>query len=287
MTWPPTPAAWEKYSAAGWLQPLPLGRNSVRIHNERIGEVDRYIRNFGHEDLNAKIPDYERLIRYLGKARKIDSSTRILEVGTGTGWFPILCRLNGLQCKGLDISPQLIELAKEIGKRHGVVPDIELGNVEVDDLGVERYDAIVASSVFEHIEFWRPALTNIYRALSPGGALFFESSNKYMLQFSRGESTIPFYGWLPDRARYELRKVTHGKDVMKLGIDFHQFTYPQLRRVFAETGFRDILDVIDLLDVEGRKGLKRWVLATAKSSRAMRRLVLTFFVAATTFVCRK
>ena len=260
----------------------------MRVHNEKLGEVDRYIRNFGHQELSGKIPEYERVIRYLEKARKIDSHTRILEIGTGTGWFPILCQLNGLHCKGLDISPQLIELAMDLGRRHGIVPDIELGNVEVDDIGVEKYDAIIASSVFEHIEFWRPALTNIYRALRPGGALFFESSNKYMLNFGAGEfGGFPFYGWLPDRARYELRKVTHGKDVMKLGIDFHQFTYPQLRRAFGETGFRKILDVIDLLDIEGRKGLKRRVLSAAKSSRPMRRLVLTLFVDATTFVCRK
>lgn len=260
----------------------------MRIHSERIGEVDRYIRNCGHEDLNAKIPEYERLLRYLRKAREIDSDTRILEIGTGTGWFPILCQINGLHCKGLDISPQLVEVAMQMGKRYGIVPDIELGNVEVDDIGVEKYDAIIASSVFEHIELWRPALDNIYRALRPGGALFFESSNKYMLSSPSGEfAEFPLYGWLPDRARYELRKVTHGRDIMKLGIDFHQFTYPQLRRAFRETGFREILDVIDLLDIEGRKGLKRRVLAAAKSYGPVRSLVLTFLVEATTFVCRK
>lgn len=259
----------------------------MKVHNESIGEIDRYIRNFGQEDLNAKIPEYERILRYLRKAREIDSNARILEIGTGTGWFPILCQLKGMQCKGLEISPQLIEVAMGMGRREGVVPDIELGNVEVDDIGVEKYDAIVASSVFEHIEFWRPALTNIYKALKPGGALFFESTNKYMLKSLSAEFAVPFYGWLPDRARYELRKLTHGKDVMKLGIDFHQFTYPQLRRAFRQTGFQEILDVIDLLDLDGRTGLNRWVLATAKSSRPLRGMVLTFGVDATTFVCRK
>ena len=260
----------------------------MRVHGESIGEIDRYIENFGREELNAKIPAFERLIRYLEKVRKIDSDTRILEIGTGTGWFPILCQLNGLRCQGLDISPHLIEAAVKIGKRHGVVLDIGLGNVEVDPLGVEKYDAIVASSIFEHIEAWRPALANVYGALRPGGALFFESTNKYMLNSRSGEfPQFPFYGWLPDRARYQLRKVTHGKDVMKLGIDFHQFTYPQLRRAFRETGFRKILDVIDLLDMEGRKGIERRALAAAKSFRPMRRLVLTFLVDATTFVCQK
>lgn len=117
--------------------------------------------------------------------------------------------------------------------------------------------------------------------------MFFESTNKYMLKSLSAEFGVPFYGWLPDRARYEFRKLVHGKDIMKLGIDFHQFTYPQLRRAFTETGFREILDAIDLLDVEGRKGLKRRLIAAAKSHAPVRSLVLTFLVDATTFVCRK
>jgi hypothetical protein len=108
-----------------------------------------------------------------------------------------------------------------------------------------------------------------------------------MLSSLSAEYAVPFYGWLPDRARYALRKVVQDKDIMKLGIDFHQFTYPQLRRAFAETGFREILDVIDLLDIDGRTGLNRRVIAAAKSFRPLRGMVLAFGVDATTFVCRK
>jgi SAM-dependent methyltransferase len=236
----------------------------VKVHNESIGEIDRYIRNFGQEDLNAKIPEYERILRYLRKAREIDSNARILEIGTGTGWFPILCQLKGMQCKGLEISPQLIEVAMGMGRREGVVPDIELGNVEVDDIGVEKYDAIVASSVFEHIEFWRPALTNIYKALKPGGALFFESTNKYMLKSLSAEFAVPFYGWLPDRARYELRKAhVHGQGRHEAGDRFPPvYLSPTAAGLQRKRVSSEILDVIDLLDLDGRTGLNRRVLAS-------------------------
>ena len=70
----------------------------------------------------------------------------------------------------------------EIGKRNGIVPDIELGNVEDTDIGKDRYDVIIASSVFEHVEYWRRGLEKVYTALKPNGALFFESTNKYMLR---------------------------------------------------------------------------------------------------------
>ena len=260
----------------------------MRIHHERIAEIDRYIENFGKESLESKLPYYERYIRYIEKVKKINPSMQLLEIGTGTGWFPMLCQKHGLKCKGLEISPQLIELAMQIGEQNGLAPDIELGNVEDDDIGKEKYDVIVASSVFEHVEHWRAGLKKAYDALKPGGVLFFESTNKFMMNTKASEyQKIPLYGWLPDWARYRFRMIVHGKDVMKLGIDFNQFTYPLLRRTFRELGFRKIVDVIDLLDVEGRSGAKLKVIEAARSSSLMRHFVLTFLVDATTFVCVK
>ncbi len=108
----------------------------MRVYQETIPDIDRYLANYGSYELKDKTPEYERYLSYVGKLRKVDASMRILEVGTGTGWFPLLCKANGLQCKGLEISPQLIEFAMQMGKRNGIVPDIELGNVEDNDIGV-------------------------------------------------------------------------------------------------------------------------------------------------------
>jgi ubiquinone/menaquinone biosynthesis C-methylase UbiE len=258
----------------------------MHIHHERIAGIDAYIEKHQHETLDSRIPDFERLIRYIRKGRVIDANTKMLEIGTGTAWFPMLCMANGLQCVGMDISPHLIEHAKELGRRNGYVPEIMLGNVETEPLGVEKYDVIVASSIFEHVQDWKGGLANVYRALKPGGAMFFESTNKFMLNFNTGEYPgFPFYGWLPDFARYGIRKMIHGDDVMKLGIDFHQFTYPLLRRTFREIGFRKVLDVIDLLDARG--GMKGQALAVAQAFPPARHLILAFLIDGSTFVCVK
>jgi 2-polyprenyl-3-methyl-5-hydroxy-6-metoxy-1,4-benzoquinol methylase len=263
-----------------------MGR--MQIHQEPIREIDRFIANEGSYDLADKIPSYERYLAFVSKLRKVEPGMRILEVGTGTGWFPILCKANGLDCKGLEISPQLLELGMEIGKRNGIVPDIELGNVEDTDIGKDKYDVIIASSVFEHVEYWRRGLEKVYTALKPNGVLFFESTNKYTLKFSATEyPALPFYGWLPDSARYGLRRRVHGDDVMKLGIDFTQFTYPMLRRTFKEIGFRRMLDVVDLVDPARLPPSKRTVTNVSRSFSPARWLVLTFIMQATTFVCSK
>ena len=256
----------------------------MKIHYEELPEIRRYIKNQQHYGLQGKVAQYERYLRLIGKARKVDPATRMLEVGTGTGWFPLLCKANGLQCKGLEISPQLIKVAMELGAENGIVPDLALGNVEDTDIGTGEYDVIIASAVFEHVEKWYEGRTRIYRALRPGGVLFFESTNKFSLKPT--EFPIPFYGSLPDSLRYRLRIMVQGPEIMKLGIDFHQFRYGLLRRTFREVGFSRYLDSVDLSDLGRLHGLKRAMMSAAKRNAWARALLLTF-VDATTLVCTK
>lgn len=258
----------------------------MEIHREELGDVTRYIDSHRHLKLEDKEKAYENLLRYIRRVRPVDASVRMLEVGTGTGWFPLLCKKNGLRCKGLEISPQLVAFAREVGKRYGIEPDIELGNLEETDLGEGKYDVIVCNSVFEHVERWREGLAIVYRALAPGGVLLFESTNKF--SFTSGEwPAFPVYGWLPDAARYQLRMWVHGKDIMKLGIDFHQFRYPLLRRTFKDLGFTRILDRVDLINpAELGSSWKRSVATICKTSPIAKHTVLTFFDA-TTFICIK
>lgn len=257
----------------------------MQIEHQELAEIRRFIENERAHGLEGKAAKYDRYIRLIGRARKVDAETRILEVGTGTGWFPILCKLNGLQCKGLEISPQLIEEAMRIGSEVGITPDIELGNLEETDMGEEQYDAIVASSVFEHVERWREGLTRAYRALRPGGALFFESTNKF--SFTSGEyQGVPLYGWFPDALRYRIRVAAQGPEIMRLGIDFNQFRYPQLRKAFREIGFRTVLDAVDLAELDRLRGYRRTLVSAAKRCAPIRFALLTF-MDATTLVCTK
>ncbi len=258
----------------------------MEIHYDQLSDVDRYLHMHGRLRLEEKQQAFENILRYIRKVRSVTPPCRILEVGTGVGWFPLLCKLNGLSCKGLEISPQLIEFARNLGRDYGVEPDLELGNLETVDLGEAQYEVIVCSSVFEHVQRWREGLQRVYRALTTGGVLFFESTNKFSL--SSGEwPAFPFYGWLPDGVRYRLRKLAHGPDIMELGIDFHQFTYPRLRRAFRETGFSRVLDRVELSDPESvASPVKRFTLGACRRFPPARHLVLAFFEA-TTFACVK
>jgi len=257
----------------------------MKSHQEELTDITRYLKNNEHLRLEDHEQEFQRALRSFRRWHPIDPSTRILEIGTGTGWFPLLCQQHGLSCKGLEISPQLVEYAHQFGRKYGIEPDIELGNAEETDLGSEQYDVILAQSVFEHIEHWEIAAESVYRALRPGGLFVFSSTNKFA--FTSGEYNFPLYGWLPDQWRYRLRISRQGPDIMKLGIDFNQFRYSLLRRTFKRIGFSRIMDRVEMSQSEEvTSGARRMLVQLAKRSRVANAVVLTF-ADATMFCCIK
>jgi SAM-dependent methyltransferase len=256
----------------------------MRIHEEEPKAIKDYLEKHRGTTLADEEPTFRNYMARIEKFKTVDASTRMIEIGIGTGWFPILCKAKGLSCKGLEISPHLLEYARALGAQMGAEPDLELANIEEYDLGHEQYDVIIASSVFEHVEHWEIGLKKVFDALRPGGVLFFESTNKF--SFKSGEFSFPLYGWLPDFLRYRLRIAAQGPDIMHLGIDFNQFRPGLLRRVFRKLGFSRIVDGVDLADPAAKTGWKRSVLAAGQKSAALKTLMLTF-MEVTTFVCVK
>jgi SAM-dependent methyltransferase len=261
----------------------------MKIHHEELSDVQRYLASHKDSELDDKRPYYKSIMRAVRRFKDVDAHTRMIEIGTGTGWFIVLSLLEGLNCKGIEISPRLIQRAKEIGAKYNVTPDIALGNLEETDLGQEAYDVAICSNVFEHVELWREGLRKVADSLKPGGLLFFESTNKF--SFESGEySKFPlygFYGWLPDRLRYRLRMAVHGPDIMKLGIDFHQFRHSVLRKEFERCGFTTILDRVQMADESVvSSGFRKALLRASRVLPPVKAASLSFSEA-TRFICLK
>jgi 2-polyprenyl-3-methyl-5-hydroxy-6-metoxy-1,4-benzoquinol methylase len=258
----------------------------MEIHREELNDVSRYINNKRSHKLEDFLYQYQGYMKAVRKYHEVGPETKILEVGTGIGWFPIQCKLDGLQCQGMEISPQLIAYAKEFGKGYGVDPDIRLGNLEDGQIGENAWDVVITSNIFEHVEHWREGVAIVYRSLKPGGVMFFESTNKFSFTSAEYDG-VPLYGWLPNSARYALRKRVHGEDIMKLGIDFHQFRHSTLRKEFAKAGFSKIYDRVDMTE-EGwiSSEFRRKIVRLSRSNSLVKSLALTFSDA-TRFICVK
>lgn len=231
--------------------------------------------------------EFDAVMKLITRFKPVPPGTKLFEIGTGTGWFQILCKLHGIESAGLDVDADLVRSAIELGAKCETPLTISLGSIETADIGHAKYDVIVANSAFEHVKDWQSGLRRVFAALKPGGVMFFSSTNKFCLR--SGEYSFPLYGWLPDRWRYALRVALQGPAIMEWGIDFNQFTYPQLRRFFYGLGFSRVVDLVDMLDPESLNNPtlpKRVLLRTLRRFPVLKHPVL-LFAHDTVFVCIK
>lgn len=237
--------------------------------------------------LEEKKPEFEAILKLINQVKSLNTKTKILEIGTGIGWLLILCEKLGMTCKGVEVSPELVRFAHELGSMHGIKPDIQIGQIEDVDIGTAKYDVVIATSTFEHVKNWETGLTKIFNALRPGGVLYFYSTNKF--SFKQGEYDFPFYGWFPDSWRYRFRVARQGENIMKWGIDFNQFTHFQLRRFFMDLGFSQVLDRVDVLDPNNLNhptAMKKVMLKTLKRLGPLKHVAL-LCCEGTLFLCVK
>jgi len=249
--------------------------------------VAGYLRDYSETSPSDRQADFDGVMKLITRFRPVPPGTRLLEIGTGTGWFQILCRQHGIEASGLDVDADLVRSAIEFGKRCGMDLDVQVASIEAADIGIARYDVIVANSTFEHVKNWQGGLAKVFAALKPGGVLFFCSPNKF--SFRSTEFWIPLYGWLPDRCRYALRKRLQGEGIMEWGIDFNQFTYPQLRRFFKRLGFSKTFDLVDALDPDSLNNptlTKKLFLKALSTFKILKHPVLMFSNNAL-FICTK
>jgi len=167
----------------------------MHIHYEELSDVARYIEKHADITLEEQKPTLENILNNIKRHKNLNGESRILEIGVGSGWFQIYCKQQGLNIRGLEISPQLLEVAREYGRRHEMELDLEVGNIEDTDIGMATYDVIVASSVFEHVEDWQKGVQKIFAALKPGGLFYFDSTNKFSLY--RESITFPSMAGCP------------------------------------------------------------------------------------------
>jgi ubiquinone/menaquinone biosynthesis C-methylase UbiE len=104
----------------------------------------------------------------------ISAKDNVLEIGCGTGYFTKEIAKTDANVTAIDISPELLNIAK------AEIPDTNVKFVieNAYDLSFEDgcFDSIVGSSVLHHLEIEK-AISEMFRVLKPGGSLFFTEPN--------------------------------------------------------------------------------------------------------------
>lgn len=94
---------------------------------------------------------------------------KILDVGTGPGVFATILALAGHDTVGIEISPKMLEQARENSERCGVSPEYLVMNSQEMDFEDNTFDMIVSRNVMWAMEYPEQVYKNWLRILKPGG----------------------------------------------------------------------------------------------------------------------
>jgi ubiquinone/menaquinone biosynthesis C-methylase UbiE len=116
-------------------------------------------------------PEAARLVNHAG----IKPEMRVLDVACGTGVVAITCAQLGAMVTAIDLTPELLERARENARLAQVQVDWHEGDVESLPFQDGQFDAVL--SQFGHIFAPRPevAISEMLRVLRPGGTLAFST----------------------------------------------------------------------------------------------------------------
>ncbi len=129
---------------------------------------------------------YLELLAYLGLTRHlgawnatnelaslchVEKDKRVLDVGCGIGKTSSAFAKRGARVVGVDLSPRMVEWAKETAKREGVLNRVEFKPADARQLPFDdaSFDAVLCESVLAFVPDKAQAVGEFVRVCKPGG----------------------------------------------------------------------------------------------------------------------
>lgn len=113
---------------------------------------------------------YDRLVG------RIERGQRVLDLGCGTGALTLRAARRDAAVKGIDVNPQMLEIADRRMREAGVAERVvlsEMGVAELDEEAADSYDVVMSGLCFSELSDDELAYTlkHVARVLRPGGLL--------------------------------------------------------------------------------------------------------------------
>lgn len=112
-------------------------------------------------------PQNRPLFEKLLDATAVTDATRLLDVGCGSGYAVALAAARGAHVSGIDISPALLEIARE----RSPSADLREGEIGALPFADSQFDVVTGTNAFQFALDPEQALREATRVLVPGGSL--------------------------------------------------------------------------------------------------------------------
>lgn len=144
-------------------------------NNQLLHDVTRYwnIRAESYSAANQQelLSEKQQKWRQLLLSHVKEGETlKVLDIGTGPGFFAILLALSGHQVTAIDATPGMLLEAKNNASQHNVSINFVCGDVQDLPFGDEQFDLVVSRNVTWNLKSPCEAYQEWFRVLKPGGA---------------------------------------------------------------------------------------------------------------------
>jgi len=194
------------------LYPIPLRGEDQIFYDNNLQEKNQNQFSSLQEHKKKSVVDTKRRIDFVSKICK--KKDRILEIGSGYGFFLEGMKKNGFDITGLEISKERREFSKKVTKSK--VLNI---NLMYENLDIGKFDVIVFFHVLEHISDSVIFLKNLKKFLNKNGKIIIEVPNYDDFQI---ELNSFYKNWYFQRAH------------------IHYFTPKTLKNTLQKSGFKNI-----------------------------------------------
>jgi Methylase involved in ubiquinone/menaquinone biosynthesis len=184
---------------------------------------------------------YERLVilpsllKLLGDVK----GKKILDIGCGPGLYASLLTQKGAVVHGIDISSELIGIAK----KEAPTAELIIGDATRLPYKNLEFDIIIALHVLYYLKSWDQVLKEIHAVLKKGGIFIFFISNPFAHKFKRQK-------WFFKRFRVIKGYFDEGEKYTRMGLKNKKVKMVQYHKTFATIIKLSIKYGFEIIDYE-------------------------------------
>lgn len=191
------------------------------------GLADWYDRDFLGDAIAS--PTTDAAVQLLGHG-----PARLLDVGCGTGWHTVAFRDHGWDVTGVDVSADMLRLARERGL------DVVQADAAALPFEDESFDAIVSLWTHTDVEHFEALLAEGVRVLCRGGPFVYVGAHPCFVgphaRFMSTEEVRELHAGYLDRGRYGTEVPAVGPDGLRAKVGAVHLPLGAFVRAFLDAG---------------------------------------------------